>query len=69
VFLDILMPGLSGPEVLQKNPPRQTTKVILMSAYSGEDTKKYTQLADLFIAKPFEDIFHVVERAQNLLKS
>ena len=69
VFVDILMPGLSGPDVIRriltneeitKNPPA----VVLISAFSGEDSEKLAQEcgADEFIAKPFEDIFDVVDR-------
>ncbi len=73
VFLDVLMPEMSGPEVLQnlrekKGPP---AKVILMSAYSGEHNIATAQQmgADLFIPKPFEDVFQVVARADQLYSS
>lgn len=72
VFLDVLMPGLSGPEVLQefvkKTGARSRATVILMSAYSGEhNLETARQLgADLFIPKPFDDIFAVVARAEGL---
>lgn len=71
VFLDILMPGLTGPQVLQEieKEIRDKTKVVMISAYTG-DYNKDTALklgADLFISKPFDDIFVVVETAQKLL--
>jgi two-component system, response regulator PdtaR len=74
VFLDVLMPGLSGPEVLREIETCQSpksAKVILMSAYSGEHNVTTAQQlgADLFIPKPFEDIFAVVARAEELLAS
>lgn len=71
VFLDVLMPGLSGPQVLQEIDIRirNSTKVVLISAYTGEynmDTA-LKMGADLFIPKPFDDIFKVVETAEKLL--
>lgn len=77
VFLDVLMPGLSGPEVLREvaeyRKKRIThmgkpARVILMSAYSGEHNVATAQLmgADLFVPKPFEDIFEVVGRAEKM---
>jgi CheY-like chemotaxis protein len=80
VYLDVLMPGLSGPEVLNQvreyrekasaalgRPTK--THVVLMSAYSGEHNITTAQQmgADLFIPKPFEDIFEVVTRGEELL--
>lgn len=75
VFLDVLMPGLSGPEVLQaiaQDPVAAgevRARVILISAYSGEHNVETAQQigADLFVPKPFEDIFAVVARAENLV--
>jgi CheY-like chemotaxis protein len=72
VFLDILMPGLSGPEVLSEIDPkvRQLSRVILISAYSGEyslDSAKSLG-ADDFIPKPFEDIFAIVKLVSKMLE-
>lgn len=68
VFLDVLMPGLTGPQVLSEIG-QNNAKIILMSAYTGEyDMEKARSLgANLFIAKPFEDIFSIVEKAKELL--
>lgn len=68
VYLDVLMPGLSGPEVLKEVGERVHTKVVLMSAYAGEydDMTVKSLGADLFIQKPFEDIFSVVEKGESL---
>lgn len=71
VFLDVLMPRLSGPDLLKALPPqaRESAKVILMSAFTGEyDLLKAKSLgADMFVAKPFEDIFKVVATGENLI--
>lgn len=71
VFLDILMPGLSGPEVLQSLGSQKKCPVILMSAFSGPyDHGKAQEFgADHFLAKPFEDIFQVVSFAESLKKN
>lgn len=69
IFLDVLMPGLSGPEVLKEMGHERTGRVILMSAFAGEHNME-TALemgADLFVGKPFEDIFAVVQLAEGLL--
>lgn len=68
VFLDVLMPGLTGPQVLKEIGTAHSAKVILISAYTGEyDVDKAKNLgADLFIPKPFHNIFDVVETAEKL---
>lgn len=68
VFLDMLMPVLSGPEVLQQIGEDKNCPVILISAFSGQyDHKKAQQMgADHFIQKPFEDIFALVKFAEGL---
>jgi CheY-like chemotaxis protein len=71
VFLDILMPGLTGPQVLGEIDPelRKSSQVVLISAYSGEynlDSAKSLG-ADHFIPKPFADIFAIVEIAKKML--
>lgn len=68
VLLDVLMPRLTGPQVLQKIGKDRCGKVILISAYSGDDSFATVSEAgaDKFIAKPFSDIFQVVEIAESL---
>jgi DNA-binding response OmpR family regulator len=72
VILDVLMPGLTGPQVLAEieNECRTNAKVMLISAYTGEyDAKRAKEMgADIFIAKPFENIFEVVTAAERLLQ-
>ena len=62
VLLDVLMPSMSGPEVLQK-VEKGETKVVLMSAYKGKyDSESAKGLgADDFLAKPFDNVFDVVK--------
>ena len=71
VFLDVLMPRLSGPDLLRALSPadKGRAKVILMSAFAGDyDLKKAQALgADLFIAKPFENVFEVTKRGEEVV--
>ena len=69
VYLDVLMPELSGPDLL-KQIGKTSTRVILMSAYSGSyDLERAQSLgADLFCPKPFDDIFKVIEVGEKLVK-
>lgn len=68
VLLDVLMPGLTGPQLLQKiNDPK--ARVILMSAYSGDydlNSLKHLGVMD-FISKPFGDVFEIVTRVKNVM--
>lgn len=68
VFLDVLMPGLSGPQVLKEIGDKHGAKVVLMSAFSGEHNMQTAQQmgANIFVSKPFEDIFAVVKLAEEL---
>jgi CheY-like chemotaxis protein len=75
VMLDVLMPGLSGPELLKEMMGRAAGqrptlgRVILMSAFSGEHNMTTAQQmgADLFVPKPFDDVFALVTKAEGLL--
>lgn len=67
IYLDILMPGMTGFMVLEQLGASRSGKVVLISAYSEEDKEKEA-LADLFIKKPFEDIFEVVQKGEDLIK-
>lgn len=66
VFLDVLMPGMTGPELLEAIGPSRRAKVVLMSAFS--DLEDPGRGADLFVAKPFDDLFAVVKRAEELCR-
>lgn len=73
VFLDVLMPRLSGPDLLKKlgAEARAHAKVVLMSAFTGEyDLERAKALgADLFIPKPFEDVFAVARLGEELVSA
>lgn len=69
VLLDVLMPRMTGPQVLGRRDELPLSKVILISAYTGEYDPSRAQAmgADLFVPKPFPDIFGVVDKALGLL--
>ncbi len=71
VVLDVLMPGLTGPQVLKNIGSQPKSKVILISAYTGEyDVKRAEELgAAFFMAKPFQNVFDVVDRAEKLIRN
>lgn len=70
VVLDVLMPGHTGPEVIEEVKPNESVVVVLISAFSGEyNPDAVKQLgADRFIAKPFSDIKEVVEAVEEIAK-
>jgi CheY-like chemotaxis protein len=69
ILLDVLMPGLNGPEVLKEIGQQRSGRVVLMSAFAGEHNMETAQQmgADLFLPKPFEDIFAVVKKVEDLV--
>ena len=67
-FIDILLPKMDGLTLLKKILKNSKTKTILISAHdkmSEEDIKKSG--ADLFVKKPFADIFQLIEQAEALI--
>jgi len=63
VVLDVLMPEMSGIEVLQSRPVESRAKVVMISAFTGHESPEHFQNlgASKFIAKPFSNIFQTVE--------
>ncbi len=68
VVVDVLMPGLTGPEVIAEVAPSENTAIVLISAYSGDyNPDSVKQLgADLFIEKPFESIKDIVDSLEKV---
>ncbi len=68
VVVDVLMPGLTGPEVIAEVQPNSKTAIVLISAFSGDyDPDSVKQLgADLFIEKPFESIHDIVDSLEKV---
>lgn len=71
VLLDVIMPGLRGPEVIRHYGPNPRAKVVLISAYSGDYDIEKARLegADLFIGKPFSDITQVFLQIEDLAQN
>ncbi len=69
VVLDVLMPGLSGPQLIERVQSQTKAKIVLISAYAADyDVASIKQLgADLFIAKPFDNIFSVAAQIKQLV--
>lgn len=72
VFLDVMMPKMSGYEVCQRirqNPALSGTYVILLTAKGQEvDRERGTEVgANEYVTKPF-DPDYVIERAQEILE-
>lgn len=65
VFLDVLMPKLTGVEVLERVPANDRAKVVLMSAFTGT-RQTQVERVDLFLMKPFNDIFDIVQKGEGL---
>ena len=77
VLLDVVMPGLTGPQVIEEHRKRRRlgdnaclAQVILMTAHSGiKGREPALELgAHDFIQKPFEDVFALVERVEKLVR-
>lgn len=71
VLLDVVMPGLTGPQVIEarrKVEKNIRAKVVLMSAHSGVKGKAMAVDlgADEFISKPFENVFELIESIEKL---
>ena len=64
VLLDVLMPDISGPKVLEQISDKGF--VVLMSAFKGEyDSETALSLgANDFVPKPFEDIFLTADQIE-----
>jgi CheY-like chemotaxis protein len=73
IMLDVVMPGLTGPQVIEEFMKRfegskQGAKVVLMTAHSGirAHAEALELGADDFVQKPFDDVFKLVTRVEKL---
>ncbi len=72
ILLDILMPKLTGLQVLEKmRKSNIQTPVILMTAYGDSQTEKTAKLYGIsaYLKKPFNNIDDVVSLVKTTLKS
>lgn len=71
VLLDVLMPDLNGPQVLEKISEQESSAyVVLMSAFTGDfDSKKAQSYgAHEFISKPFGNVFEMASRMEECVQ-
>lgn len=72
ILIDMLMPGPNGSEVIETAIERKLLThnpiVYLMSAFSGQDGDAIAKKLKIqgFIAKPFDDVFEIVDTAIKL---
>ena len=73
IMLDVVMPGLTGPQVIEEFKRRNESvekpaRVILMTAHSGIKGRESALSlgADDFIQKPFHNIFDLVKHVEQL---
>ena len=71
VLLDIIMPYLSGNQILGMKHDLPKAKIVVMSAYTGDQHtfKSLAKLADMSLVKPFDDIFAVVQQIEKLINN
>lgn len=69
LFLDVLMPKMDGFEFLKNMPTQPKPKIIMISAHNELNDLEIQQTGvDLFVKKPFQDIYLLIEQAENLAK-
>lgn len=70
VLADVIMPGMTGLQMVQEIQRKGKIKVALMSAHSGQSHEELIQNShvDLFISKPFTNVFDVVSECESLLE-
>jgi len=75
VLLDVVMPGLTGPQVIEEYAKKEDkgsrAQIILMTAHSGVKGREAARElgADEFIQKPFEDVFKLVSQIESLVRT
>lgn len=69
ILLDLMLPGMSGEEILSEITTKTSTPVMIISAKDGQKTKvsSLRSGADDFIVKPF-DVDEVAARIESVLR-
>ena len=68
VFLDVLLPDMSGFQVLKTLPKKMKAKCIIISAHDDFQEERENGI-HLFVKKPFDDIFEVIKKGEALIFS
>jgi len=67
-IIDILLPGMSGLDFVKQRSKSFVTKIVLISAHDNLDEEKIASVGvDLFVKKPFENVFDFVEKSLELV--
>jgi CheY-like chemotaxis protein len=66
-LVDVIMPKMTGPELIKKMGESRRSKVVLMTAFSGDNESVVQVQYDLFLRKPFEDIMKVIKQVEELV--
>lgn len=66
VFLDVLLPDGNGFQILESLPKSLRFKCVVMSAHDNLEERRFKGF-HLFVRKPFEDIFKVFSRGEQLI--
>ena len=71
ILADVVMPGMTGLQMIEEVQKTGRIKVALMSAYSGRSHEELIQNGhvDLFISKPFANVFDVADQCESLLET
>lgn len=68
VFLDVLLPDMSGFQVLKSLPENLSAKCVMISANDNFKNQSVdNEKVHFFIKKPFENIFEVIEIGEQLI--
>lgn len=68
LFLDVLMPEMDGFTFLKNLSQIPKPKIIMFSAHDELDQKQVLQAGvDLFIKKPFDNIYSLITSAEQLI--
>ena len=68
LFLDVLMPKMDGFTFLKKMPQKNKPKIIMISAHDElNDEEVEGAGVDLFVKKPFQDIYLLIEQGEKLV--
>ena len=72
IIVDVLMPEMTGPQMVQKAQKLglQVKNLVFMSAFIGSEQKTLQSLgATSFLQKPFDDLFRVVSELETQARS
>ncbi len=67
VFLDLILPDHNGFKVMEQQP--RPAQIVMMSAYAQYKEEAQNRRADLFLTKPFENIFQTFDQVLQHLNS